>query len=61
MSPKFNVRRYGMVTDSYWTASKLTPEQIEEAKKHMEPGYEPRERRSPSDHYPVFAKIVFKK
>ena len=61
VSPKFNVRRYGMVTDSYWTASKLTPEQIEEAKKHMEPGYEPRERRSPSDHYPVFAKIVFKK
>ena len=61
VSPKFNVRRYGMVTDSYWTPVKLTPEQIEEDKKHLDAGYERRERRSPSDHYPVFAKIVYRK
>ena len=61
VSPKFNVRRYGMVSDSYWTPVSLTPEQIAEDKKHMEPGYVRRERRSPSDHYPVFAKIVYRK
>lgn len=61
VSPKFDVRRYAVITDSYWTPMTLSPEQQAEDKKHLASDQVRRERRSPSDHYPVFAKIVFKK
>ena len=61
VSPKFNVRRYGVVTDSYWTPMEQTEEQKAADKKHFDEGYGRRERRMISDHYPVFAKIVFRK
>ena len=60
VSPEFNVDRYGMLTNMYWTddaptdnqKSNQAPTQLEFRKMTL---------RIPSDHYPVFVKINYKK
>ena len=60
VSPEFNVDRYGMLTNMYWTddaptdnqKSNQAPTQLEFRKMTL---------RTPSDHYPVFVKINYKK
>jgi endonuclease/exonuclease/phosphatase family metal-dependent hydrolase len=60
VSPEFNVDRYGMLTNMYWTDdapadaqnSNQAPSELEFRKMTL---------RTPSDHYPVFVRINYKK
>ena len=60
LTKPFEVQRYGVLTNSYWTEDKTSearkgkdaPQQIN--LKHFT-------RRNPSDHYPIFAKIKWTK
>ena len=60
VSPEFNVDRYGMLTNMYWTDDAQTeaknsnqaPSELEFRKMTL---------RTPSDHYPVFVRINYKK
>lgn len=60
VSPEMKVEAYGVFTDSYWT-----PDEIDETLKSsdapQEISFDNYIRRNPSDHYPVFVKVVFGK
>ena len=60
VSPKFDVQNYGMLTDVYWTKEV----QENETKGHDAPqeiNLKNGKIRMPSDHYPVFARLYFRK
>ena len=60
VSPKFDVQNYGMLTDVYWTKEV----QENEMKGHDAPqeiNLKNGKIRMPSDHYPVFARLYFRK
>ena len=60
VSPKFEVENYGVMTSTYWT----TDEHTTEGKGHDAPreiGFKTGKIRLPSDHYPVFVRLNFKK
>ena len=60
VSPQMKVEAYGVFTNSYWT-----PDEIDETLKSsdapQEISFDNYIRRNPSDHYPVFVKVVFGK
>lgn len=59
VSPKFAVDRYGILTNAYWT-----PKGTETSKGNGSPSeieFHKRDRRSPSDHYPVMVHIDYNK
>lgn len=61
VSPNFTVNNYGVLTNSYWTE---TAQSVESKKGHDAPSeidMHQYQRRNPSDHYPVMARIVYKK
>lgn len=58
VTKKFNVRRYAVITDSYWTPNTETSADNNASGKKKKEKYT---RRNISDHYPVFAKITFNK
>lgn len=63
VSPSTSVERYAVRTDSYWIPSN-DYEAFAERKGNDAPqeiSFRAYERRNPSDHYPVFAKIILKK
>lgn len=60
LSPKFEVNHYGVLTDCYWT-KKGTPEELQGRDAPKEIRFQRYERRLPSDHYLVLAKINYKK
>lgn len=59
VSPEFEVKGYGVLTNSYWTP------RAEEVKKNKaknapdEIDFSKRDRRNPSDHYPVMVKLNY--
>lgn len=60
VSPEFNVDRYGMLTNIYWTDDAQTEAQnSNQAPSELE--FRKMTLRTPSDHYPVFVRINYKK
>ena len=60
VSPEFNVDRYGMLTNMYWTDDAQTDAQnSNQAPSELE--FRKMTLRTPSDHYPVFVRINYKK
>lgn len=60
VSPEFNVDRYGMLTNMYWTDDAPTDAQnSNQAPSELE--FRKMTLRTPSDHYPVFVRINYKK
>ena len=62
VSPEFNVKRYGMLTDMYWT--KNPAYNAGEQKGHDAPQelrFKEYQLRTPSDHYPVLVKMRYEK
>lgn len=60
LSPKFEVNHYGVLTNCYWTPS-ADKEQLKGKDAPQEIRFQRYERRLPSDHYLVLAKIHYKK
>lgn len=61
VSPSFDVRRYGILTNSYWTADGAQAKQLVKGKNApQEINFQHFRRRNPSDHYPVFVKLEAK-
>ena len=56
VSPRFKVERYGVLTDVYWTPAPAAEEQ-KGKDAPQEISFKPYVRRTPSDHYPIFAHI----
>ena len=60
VSPEFDVERYGVLTDTYWTPQSGVGEQKgKDAPKEI--NFKKHERRTISDHYPVMVKMSYKK
>ena len=60
VSPKFEVKRYGVLTNGYWTATdSMNTQNSSNASKEIT--FKEYTRRTPSDHYPVLVKIRYKK
>lgn len=62
VSPKFDVQRYGILTNCYWTKnadSDSTTQQAANAPQELR--FQQYQRRLPSDHYPVLVKIMYRK
>lgn len=62
VSPEFNVSRYGVLTNMYWTASEK--DDVREQKGHDAPqeiNFKEHQIRTPSDHYPVLVKMNYGK
>ena len=55
VSPSFEVDRYGILTNAYWTDKPAQPRKGKDAPSEID--LRTRERRSPSDHYPVLVHI----
>ena len=58
MSKSFKVDRYGVLTDSYWKEVKDAKEEKAGAAP-QEISFKKYQRHSPSDHYPIMAKLRF--
>lgn len=62
VSPQFEVQRYGILTNCYWTKkadSDSTTQTASNAPRELR--FQEYQRRLPSDHYPVLVKITYKK
>jgi len=59
VSPKFNVSRYGVMTDCYWTPVKKDVQSVKGKDAPKEIDFRKHVRRTPSDHYPVLVKMNY--
>lgn len=59
VSPDFDVRNYGVLTNSYWTPSAISEKKRKSRNAPQQIDFQRFERRTPSDHYPVFARIIY--
>ena len=59
VSPAITVEAYGVLTNSYWTKNQISDEALKASDAPQEIWFSNTTRRNPSDHYPVFVKIVF--
>lgn len=59
VSPQFAVDRYGILTNAYWTPKKAKLQNGKDAPSEIK--FEERDRRAPSDHYPVMVHMEYKK
>lgn len=59
VSPAITVEAYGVLTNSYWTKNQISDEALKASDAPQEIWFCNTTRRNPSDHYPVFVKIVF--
>lgn len=58
VSPSFQVKRYGVLTDSYWSATATEKEaDVKDAPKEI--AVKAYQARTPSDHYPVKVELCF--
>ena len=57
VSPSIQVEAYGVLTDSYWTPD-ATDDTLKAFDAPQEISFDTYVRRNPSDHYPVFVKLV---
>ncbi len=60
VSPGFEVSHYCVLTNSYWTPANR-PASEKSGTSPQENNRQQYERRNPSDHYPVFARIAYRK
>jgi endonuclease/exonuclease/phosphatase family metal-dependent hydrolase len=58
VSPELKVESYGVLTNSYWTPDD-TDETLKSSDAPQEISFDNYIRQNPSDHYPVFVKIMF--
>ena len=58
VSPSTNVEAYGVLTNSYWTANETFDEAEKADDVPQEIWFSNTTRKNPSDHYPVFVKII---
>jgi len=59
VSPRFEVERYGVLTNAYWVPSEQSEEKMKNANAPQEISFSKYDRRLPSDHYPVFARLRY--
>ena len=59
VSPEFAVDRYGILTNAYWTKKEADAQKGNDAPSEIE--LNKRDRRAPSDHYPVMVHMEYKK
>ncbi len=59
VSPEFAVDRYGILTNAYWTPKKAEAQKGNDAPSEID--FKERNRRAPSDHYPVMVHMEYKK
>ncbi len=57
VSPRFQVERYGVLTNSYWVPNAQSAEQQKAPNATQEISFSKYEKRLPSDHYPVFVRL----
>ena len=57
VSPRFQVDRYGVLTNGYWIPTELSSEQLKASNAPQEISFSKYQRRLPSDHYPVFVHL----
>ena len=57
VSPRFKVDRYGVLTNGYWTLSDFSQSEQKSANAPQEINFKKIDRRTPSDHYPIMARI----
>ncbi|SES95893.1 endonuclease/exonuclease/phosphatase family protein [Prevotella sp. kh1p2] len=60
VSPQFEVEHYGILTNMYWKPVSGSPE-VKGKDAPQEIGFRRWELRTPSDHYPVFVKLRYRK
>lgn len=58
VSPQFAVDRYGILTNAYWTPKATDTQKGNDAPSEIK--FEKRDRRAPSDHYPVMVHMEYK-
>ncbi len=59
VSPEFTVDRYGILTNAYWTPKEAEAQKGNDAPSEID--FKERDRRAPSDHYPVMVHMEYKK
>lgn len=59
VSPEFAVDRYGILTNAYWTPKEAESQKGNDAPSEI--NFKERDRRAPSDHYPVMVHMEYKK
>ena len=57
VSPRFTVDRFGVLTDAYWTERSTPATEQKSGQAPQEISFKQYDRRVPSDHYPIFARI----
>ncbi len=57
VSPEFSVERYGVLTNTYWTANEASQQKQKGAHAPQEIDFSKHTKRLPSDHYPVFVRL----
>ena len=57
VSPHFDVQRYGVLTNGYWTPSSMSDEKLKGQSAPQEIDFRKYVKRVPSDHYPVLVKV----
>ena len=60
VSPRFDVERYGILTNGYWIRSHESSEKLKGKDAPQEIDFSKYEKRLPSDHYPVFCRLKLK-
>lgn len=61
VSPRFQVERYAVLTNCYWVPTAVSAEKQKGKDAPQEIDFARYERRLPSDHYPVFARLRWQK
>ena len=61
LSPNFEVDRYGLLTNVYWTETAAEQPELKSTQAPGETSFRKSTLRTPSDHYPVLVKIKYKK
>lgn len=59
VSPATQVEAYGILTNSYWTENNVSGKPLKSSDAPQEISFDTYTRKNPSDHYPVFVRIVF--
>lgn len=59
VSPSMEVEAYGILTNSYWTDSEGADRSLKSSDAPQEISFDTYTRKNPSDHYPVFVRVVF--
>lgn len=60
VSPAFEISNYGVLTNGYWTKKTEEAKSQKSADAPQEIDFRMYDRRTPSDHYPIFARIRYK-